>query len=110
MKLLTRMMVGAAGLMLAAFAHAQPPVRPDPADPRASVPPAVYVSPLRQYQPLREEPVASWRAANERVEKIGGWRAYAKEAQDTAPLAVEPAPVPRQPSPAHHGHGGHKMH
>jgi hypothetical protein len=108
MKLLTRLIVGAAGLMLAAFAHAQPPARPDPADPRASVPPAVYVSPLRQYQPLREESVASWRAANDQVEKIGGWRAYAKEAQDAAPAPAQP--VPRQPPPAHHGHGGHKMH
>ena len=40
-----------------------------------------YRSVLSQYQAFSEQPVAPWRETNETVEKIGGWRAYAKEAR-----------------------------
>ena len=103
-----------AAMALPAPGFAQQKARPDPADPKISVPPAVYVSPLRQYQPLGDDQVTSWKAANEIVEKIGGWRAYAKEAQELAPGAGQPArpiqqPAPQTKPPTQGGHSGHKM-
>ena len=58
----------------------------------------VYQSPISGYQPYADQPVQSWREANDRVGRIGGWRAYAKEA-----AAGESA----QKSPAVDAHSGH---
>ena len=109
-----------AGLqMMLALAPAQaqsPPTtavtRPDPADPKALVPPASYSSSLRAYQRFAEPAVAPWRETNELVGQRGGWRAYAREATD--PGAAQPAaPGASQPTsgpkPAAGGHSGHKM-
>ena len=87
-------------------------VRSDPADPKAQVPAALYVSPLRAYQGLAETPVAPWRDTNELVRQRGGWRAYAREARE--PDAPKPAaPGVSQPAPAatpgSGGHAGHEM-
>ena len=49
-----------------------------------------YVSVLAQYKAYAEQAVSSWPQANATVERIGGWRAYAKEA--AAPPVVPPAP------------------
>jgi len=38
-----------------------------------------YTSSLSKYQVYKDEPVQSWREANDRVGRIGGWRAYARE-------------------------------
>ncbi len=65
--------------------------RPDPLDPQASVPAAVHASPLAGYRALGEDRRVPWREANERVNRIGGWRAYAREAQQPAPAASAPA-------------------
>lgn len=100
--------------------------RPDPANPMAAVPPAVYLSPLRAYQGFVAPPLAPWRDSNEQVHQRGGWRAYAREGQahgqvqgqpqgqaasrpDTTPAAAAPAappaPTASQPAPGHHaGH------
>ena len=40
-----------------------------------------YTSPIADYLPFADEKVTSWRVANDKVGQIGGWRAYAKEAQ-----------------------------
>jgi hypothetical protein len=40
-----------------------------------------YTSPIADYQPFVDEKIISWKAANDKVGQIGGWRAYAKEAQ-----------------------------
>lgn len=40
-----------------------------------------YASPIADYQPFVDEKVTSWKVANDKVGQIGGWRAYAKEAQ-----------------------------
>jgi hypothetical protein len=92
--------------------------RPDPLDPKASVPALTYESAFAQYRRLGEEKAVSWREANDNVARIGGWRVYAREAQqpDPAPAAAPatkpaagPAPAsnpPPAPMPA--GHGGHK--
>lgn len=46
--------------------------------------------PLPDYRPYRDEPVASWREANDTVGRIGGWKTYAKE-------RMEPAEAPQAP-------------
>ena len=97
-------------MALPMLGFAQQKARPDPSDPRASVPPVVYVSPLMPYRPLGDEPVSSWKKANEAVEKAGGWKAYAKEAQQPelgSGKAVTPSPPHSKPS-AHDGHAGQK--
>jgi hypothetical protein len=57
-----------------------------------------YRSPFEGYQRFTQEQVGSWKAANDNVGRIGGWRAYAKEARPPA------APAPSAPKP-HAGHG-----
>ena len=86
--------------------------RPDPADPKARVPSALYTSPLRAYQAFSEPQVAPWRETNELVRQRGGWRAYAREArepdaaQPAAPGASQPVPAAK---PASGGHAGDEM-
>jgi hypothetical protein len=96
----------------------------DPLNPQAQVPAAVYNSPLSTYRRLGEDKRTPWTQANETVNRIGGWRSYAREAQQpdtTAPEAVPqagPAPVTvtvtapsaaassiPSPAPGHRGHG-----
>lgn len=61
---------------VALSAFAQP--RPDPADARAKVPPVAIRKPPPP-QAADDPPPADWRAANDRVERVGGWRTYARE-------------------------------
>jgi hypothetical protein len=68
-------------LISSAAAHAQS--RPDPLDARTPVPPVVHKSPPPK--PADNPPPADWRAANQRVERIGGWRTYAREQLPEAP-------------------------
>ena len=107
--------VALAATSLAAATTAQS--RPDPLDAKAVVPAASYESSFSQYRHLGDEKAVSWRDANDTVARIGGWRVYAREAQqpDAAPAAAAGASAPQpqpgavpatQPSPA--GHAGHK--
>lgn len=103
-------------------AQAQPAAkaaRPDPLDPKASVPTLRYESPFAQYRRLGEEKPVSWRDANDTVTRIGGWRVYAREAQQPDPVPTSapesaPAAKPADTPPASKpmlmpaGHGGHK--
>lgn len=95
--------------------------RPDPLDPKASVPTLRYEPSFADYRRLGEEKPVSWRDANDTVTRIGGWRVYAREAQqpDPAPMtapvsapAAKPADTPPaakpMPAPMPAGHGGHK--
>ena len=62
-----------------------------------------YASPLRAYKAYADQPVESWREANDRVGRIGGWRAYAKEMQTGVPakdVPAEPAQPPAVPAKA----------
>ena len=75
-----------------------------------------YLSPIADYQPFVDEKVTSWKAANDKVGQIGGWRAYAKEAQqpeNTPSLMPAAAPVttpPTTPSSTKiDPHAGHKQ-
>jgi hypothetical protein len=57
-----------------------------------------YASPIADYQPFVDEKITSWKAANDKVGQIGGWRAYAKEAQqpDNTPAAsLSTTPMPK---------------
>ncbi len=77
--------------------------RPDPLDPAAPVPPLTHTSALTTAPSLSETPVGSWREANDTVNRIGGWRAYAREAKE--PEAPPPAPVaPGKPAAGHSHH------
>jgi hypothetical protein len=73
---------------LGAFALVLPtwPVgaRPDPADPAVAVPPVVHRPVSSLAAPSAASAPLSWRDANDRVGRIGGWRAYAREAQSAA--------------------------
>lgn len=108
-------------------AHAEPTARasqPDPLDPKASVPSLTYESSFKLYRRLGDEQPVSWREANDTVNRIGGWRVYAREAQqpEPAPAAklTPPMPASKLPEPANRmplpvppampqGHGDHKM-
>ena len=89
----------------------------------------IYGSAFDGYRPYSDQPVLSWREANDRVGQIGGWRTYAKEAYSSTPSAThqghgdastaQPATAPAsaaapRPSPeaapqgTHHNHGAHK--
>ena len=112
---------------VAALSAAQAQNSPSPAaasgplDANAGVPPLVYRSTLSTYRRLGDDKPVPWREANDTVARIGGWRAYAREAsQPAASEAAAPAatrsPLPASPAsapsmaPMPGDHGGHKMH
>ena len=45
-----------------------------------------YRSALEDYQRYTDEKIVNWKEANESVERIGGWREYAKEASQSQAL------------------------
>ena len=55
------------------------------------------LTPFKQYQGWRDEPLQDWRQANERVGEIGGWRTYLRESQPGDDGADQ----------GQHGHHGH---
>ncbi|MDO9466325.1 MAG: hypothetical protein Q7J36_03395 [Thiobacillus sp.] len=58
------------------------------------------VAPFKNYQSWRDEPLKDWRAANQRVDEVGGWRTYLRESQPAGNGAGQDAQ-------GHHGHHGH---
>jgi hypothetical protein len=76
---------------------------------RTQTAPGGYRSALEGYQPYSEEKIVPWREANDTVGKVGGWRAYAKEAAEgqgqqghaghAAPAASAPKPAASQAKP-----------
>ncbi len=73
------------------FRHAAPLMGPwlilSPAAPAADEKtaaepaPEALAAPFDKYQNFRDEPLADWRQANDRVNEVGGWRTYLREAQ-----------------------------
>ena len=57
----------------------------------------VALTPFKQYQGWRDEPLQDWRQANEQVGEIGGWRTYLRESQPAGNGAD-------QRQNGHHGH------
>ena len=83
-----------------------------------------YRSAFDGYRGFTDQPVESWRKANDDVGRIGGWKAYARESQGDGaagghepampaghggmrmgPAAPAPAATPKAPA----GHSGHRM-
>lgn len=82
------------------IAQAQPAV--SVSAPTPATPP--FRSALESYQPYTEEKTVNWREANDLTARIGGWRGYAREVQQTAtPDAAAATPA----SDPHAGHSGH---
>ena len=107
-----------AALCAAALAAAAqtPPSTARKADPldasaSASVPAVVYESAFSRYRRTADDKASSWRDANDTAARIGGWRTYAREAQQPEPAASTPAAPPSEPDPHSmpQGLGGHKM-
>ena len=92
-------------VILAGASHAQPgPTAPAAASqasfPASSAAPATPAaksdagaSAFDGYKPYSDEPPGNWKAANDNVARIGGWREYAKQAQqpDDTPAATNKA-------------------
>lgn len=77
--------------------------------------PLPYTSALQGYQPFADEKVRSWKESNDTVGKIGGWRAYAKEAAEpeaksSQTPAASPAAAPKAPAAPADPHAGHGKH
>lgn len=105
-------------LLISTLAGAQPVTKDGTAAPDAVAPAAfqlLYLSVFTHYQPFREQPVHSWQESNDNVGKIGGWRFYARDAQqpdpgssadDAKPDAAEKQPSgPIESTDQHSGHG-----
>lgn len=73
--------------------------RADPLDAQARVPAVAYVSSLASFRRLGEDTRIGWKQANETVNRIGGWRAYAREASQ--PDSAPPASAATPPSGQH---------
>lgn len=83
---------------------ASPAARPDPLDAKASVPALAYRSAFAGFRGFGDDKPLPWREANEAVARIGGWRAYAREAQQ--PEKIDPAGAPAPASPTTPASGG----
>lgn len=104
---------------LALVAQAEPGAgsrKPDPLDPQAQVPALRYESPFKPDARSAADKPLSWREANDSVARIGGWRVYAREAQqpEPAPMAKPLPPSAATPALAKppampQGHADHKM-
>lgn len=62
----------ALAVTVAGAAVAQNAPQPNPADPKARVPPVEYRSAFAGYRPHAEPELAPWRAVNDEVGRIGG--------------------------------------
>ncbi|NJD87937.1 MAG: hypothetical protein FIB05_07980 [Betaproteobacteria bacterium] len=85
--------IGPAAILLALAlpAHAQPPVgaaAKNPGDPGAQVPSLQYSSPFAGYRPFAAGAVGPWKDMNDEVARIGGWKAYAREAYEASKQAA----------------------
>jgi hypothetical protein len=72
-----------------------------------------YKSPIEAYKAFIDEKVTSWKAANDKVGQIGGWRAYAREAQQpdntSAPAGVQKPAENSGEAMKTDTHSGHKQ-
>ena len=81
-----------------AAAQGKPPAKAGPLDAAAAVPRVAHQSSLRTVPRQADAAVGDWRAANDTVTRIGGWRSYLREAQAPAPgSASAPNATPSAP-------------
>lgn len=70
----------------------------------------IYKSAFEGYRGFSDEKPVPWREANDTVGHIGGWRAYAREAQGAEPPASAASRPGAATAPASRGgHGAHKQ-
>lgn len=107
---LTAFTLGAVFFTNSAFAQeANNKPLPDPVDAQTAVPPLIYVSSLKDYRPFGDQKVESWKELNDNVARVGGWRAYARQAQepDSAEVKVEGKETPASEKMKPMDHTGH---
>ena len=98
------LLLAAASAMLAPAVSAQSPAAPQAPGQLG------YRSAFEGYQPFDEGKLLPWKQSNDTVRSIGGWRAYAREAQQdkpqdaSAPAAAASVPAAAASAP-HAGHG-----
>ena len=90
----TRLFIVAFGL----FGLASLPVHAQPTATRPASTPAAFQSAYEGYQPYTDDKTVDWKAANDTTARIGGWRAYAKEASAPA-VPATPVALPAQAPP-----------
>ena len=75
-----------------------PPARPKPQDDGSA---------FETYQHFTEEKLRPWKDANDTVGRVGGWKAYAREAQGESAATSATQAMPATPATAdpHAGHG-----
>lgn len=66
---------------LSGIAAAQTPAPASPVPDAAPASTLIYRSAFEDYKPYTDDKMTSWKAANDDVARIGGWREYAKQAQ-----------------------------
>jgi hypothetical protein len=81
-----------AAALLLATASASGGDKADPLNPRAEVPALRHDSALATYRRLGENEALGWKNANDAAQRIGGWRAYAREAAAPASAAASASP------------------
>ena len=67
---------------------------PPPSPAISPRPAAPYRSAMEGYQPYTDEKIIDWKQANDSTGRIGGWREYAKEAQQTDARGAGSKPAP----------------
>jgi len=88
----TLWMAFSSAALLAGHVSAQtaPPAMPPPAMPPGATP-VPYKSAFEGYRAYSDDNMTHWKAANDEVARIGGWREYAKQAQN---LELKPENMP----------------
>jgi hypothetical protein len=88
------------------LSHAQTAAAPP--EPSGKSAPSGFTSVISDYQPYREQAVGDWKKANDEVGRIGGWRAYTREANEPSPSAPQGIlPAPRAAPAPKDPHAGH---
>ena len=91
-----RVCTAATGLFAPICLFAQ--IAPDKVPNAVANPPALTApatSDFANYKAYADAPVLPWRESNDRVRQVGGWKAYALQAQsDEVPGAASPTPAP----------------
>lgn len=72
--------------------------QPGAAAASAASAPAPYRSAFEAYQAFADQKIAPWRDSNDTVGKIGGWRAYAREASASGAPAAAPGAATAKPT------------
>jgi hypothetical protein len=119
MKLITKIVaatISSVATCIASISYSS--AAPDPTTADSPAPATQYASPFKDYRPLGDDKRVPWRAANDEVGKIGGWRVYLRESQEAskagpdASPAAKPTPAnsPAPGKPKASEHTGHHQH